>query len=149
MFRWQHSTCFQFWRLVGEADTQFSREGGHLAFLYGVGRCQKLDEQKWTYQFTVAADGSGLWRVPVVAGGRHDFGRGGRLLVCDGTGYYEVLARREVHRLELPTSGEWPALVCLSLAPVRVTTQDMVSASSCRALTNVTRVQSTNLKSSF
>lgn len=41
----------------------------------------------------------------VVAGARHDFGRSGRLLVCDGTGFYEVLARREVHRLELPKSG--------------------------------------------
>jgi hypothetical protein len=41
----------------------------------------------------------------VVAGARHDFGRGGRLLVCDGTGFYEVLNRREVHRLELPKSG--------------------------------------------
>ena len=71
-----------------------------------MGRCQKLDEQRWSYLFTVAVDGSGLWRVPVVAGGRHDFGRAGRLLVCDGTGYYEVLERREVHRLELPNSGE-------------------------------------------
>lgn len=41
----------------------------------------------------------------MVAGARHDFGRGGRLLVCDGTGFYEVLNRREVHRLELPKSG--------------------------------------------
>ena len=71
-----------------------------------MGRCRKLEEQRWTYQFTVGVDGGGLWRVPVVAGGRHDFGRDGRLLVCDGTGYYEVLARREVHRLELPNSGE-------------------------------------------
>lgn len=44
----------------------------------------------------------------VVAGGRHDFGRGGRLLVCDGTGFHEVLARGEVHRLELPKSGAAP-----------------------------------------
>ena len=87
---------------------QFSRDGGSLAFLYNVGRCQKLDEQRWTYQFTVFVDGSGLWRVPVVAGTRHSYGRGGRLLVCDGTGYYEVLDRREVHRLELPNSGERP-----------------------------------------
>ena len=101
--------------LIGRFDTQFSREGGHLAFLYSVGRCQKLDEQRWTYQFTVAVDGTGLWRVPVVAGGRHDFGRGGRLLVCDGTGYYEVFARREVHRLELPNSGEQPAAQCFIL----------------------------------
>ena len=41
----------------------------------------------------------------MVAGGRHDYGRGERLLVCDGTGFYEVIARREVHRLELPMSG--------------------------------------------
>lgn len=41
----------------------------------------------------------------MVAGARHDFGRGGRLLVCDGTGFYEVLNRREVHHLELPKSG--------------------------------------------
>lgn len=41
----------------------------------------------------------------VVAGARHDYGRSGRLLVCDGTGFYEVFNRREVHRLELPKSG--------------------------------------------
>lgn len=28
--------------------------------------------------------------------------------MCDGTGYYEVLNRREVHRLELPQSGARP-----------------------------------------
>ena len=92
--------------LTEHVRTQFSRDGHSLSFLYNVGRCQKLDEQRWTYQFTAAVDGSGLWRVPVVAGARHSFGRGGRLLICDGTGYYEVLDRREVHRLELPSSGE-------------------------------------------
>ena len=92
----------------GLSSVQFSRDGDNLAFLYNVGRCQKLDEQRWTYVFTASVDGSGLWRVPVVAGARHSSGSGGRLLVCDGTGYYEVLDRREVHRLELPNSGEWP-----------------------------------------
>lgn len=49
----------------------------------------------------------------VVAGARHDYGRRGRLLVCDGTGFYEVLNRREVHRLELPKSGAAAALQLL------------------------------------
>ena len=76
-----------------------------------MGRCGAgagAGARAWTYQFTVEPGGGGLWRVPVVAGGAHDYGRAGNLLVCDGTGYYQVLNRREVHRLELPHSGARP-----------------------------------------
>lgn len=55
---------------------QFSRDGFSIAFLYHIGRCKAAGQadagavsagsgRSWTYLFTVAADGSNLWRVPV------------------------------------------------------------------------------------
>lgn len=58
---------------------QFSRDGSGIVFLYHIGRCTAGGQadagaasagsaQTWMYLFTVAADGSGLWRVPVCDG---------------------------------------------------------------------------------
>jgi hypothetical protein len=56
---------------------QFNRDSSSIVFLYHIGGCkvagQQVDaagaaagsRQTWTYLFTVAADGSNLWRVPV------------------------------------------------------------------------------------
>ena len=93
--------------------SQFARDGSSITFLYNVGLCEGGSTRAWTYQFTVDPDGTDLWRIPVVGGGRHDYGSGGKLLVCDGTGYYEVINRKEVHRLELPNSG---ACLCQQLS---------------------------------
>lgn len=41
-------------------------------------------------------------RVPLVEGEAMDFGRGGRLLVCDATGTYLVDNRKSVLRLQKP-----------------------------------------------
>jgi hypothetical protein len=38
------------------------------------------------YVFTIDVTGQHLWRVPVVEGAYHDFGRDGRLLVADKVG---------------------------------------------------------------
>lgn len=89
---------------------QFNPETTRLAFLYRFGHCfHKADPGVWTFLFTVATDGTGLWRVPVVQGGAgHDYGGNGRLLVCDPSGVFEVEDRRHVTKLQLPESGALP-----------------------------------------
>lgn len=59
------------------ALVQFSRDSSSIVFLYHIGGCKAGGQagaaggasagsrQTWTYLFTVAADGSNLWRVPV------------------------------------------------------------------------------------
>ena len=59
------------------ALVQFSRDSSSIVFLYHIGGCKAAGQagaagsasagsrQTWTYLFTVAADGSNLWRVPV------------------------------------------------------------------------------------
>jgi hypothetical protein len=59
------------------AHVQFSRDSSSIVFLYHIGGCKAAGQagaagstsagsrQTWTYLFTVAADGSNLWRVPV------------------------------------------------------------------------------------
>ena len=59
------------------AFVQFSRDGSSIVFLYHISGCKAAGQagaaesasagsrQTWTYLFTVSADGSNLWRVPV------------------------------------------------------------------------------------
>ena len=69
---------------VAAHNAQFSADGRGIVFLYRIGRCPRFFGAYFrTYVFTINADGSHLWRVPVVEGAYHDYGRDGRLLVAD------------------------------------------------------------------
>lgn len=53
-------------------------------FLYRIGKCPRFyGEYFRTYVFTVAVDGTFLWRLPLIEGAFHDFGAHGRLLISD------------------------------------------------------------------
>ena len=63
---------------------QFNAEGTEVAFLYRIGKCPRYYGRYFrTYAFTVAVDGSSLWRLPLIEGAFHHFGSDGRLLVSD------------------------------------------------------------------
>lgn len=86
--------------------SQFNAEGTEIVFLYRIGKCPKYYGKYFrTYVFTVAVDGSLLWRVPLTEGAFHDFGARGRLLVSD-----KVPRRRPPWELSSPAPGHDSAL---------------------------------------